>query len=185
MDSFEYFMERVKINTKTGCWEWTGALTSFGYGNLVIKEGSQRRRVMAHRTAYQMFVGEIPTGLCVCHHCDDRRCVNPFHLFIGSRADNNADMTRKKRNAFGDRNGQWTHPERRATGSRNGCFTKPECRPRGERNGRARLSTSDICEIRRIYASGGITQKQLAKRYGVATSAIWYIVKGYHWKHVA
>lgn len=76
------------------CWEWQGPCHKVtGYG-LVTQA---RRQTGAHRWSYERFVGPIPEGLCVCHACDNRLCVNPFHFFLGSRADNVRDMWAKGR----------------------------------------------------------------------------------------
>jgi hypothetical protein len=78
----------------TGCWLWTSGVNKpAGYGILTV-EG---RCVTAHRAAYEAFCGPIPTGLCVCHRCDVKLCINPEHLFLGTVQDNQTDKARKGR----------------------------------------------------------------------------------------
>ncbi len=83
-----------KINfSLTGCWEWSANTGAYGYGQFCLYNKPQR----AHRVSWLIFNGRIPLEY-VCHKCDNKKCVNPRHLFLGSAKDNTDDMMRKKRN---------------------------------------------------------------------------------------
>lgn len=92
------FLCKVKIDDN-GCWIWTGTLSAQGYG-MIWKED---RNVPTHRESYKLFFGKLSDKDVVCHKCDVRACVNPDHLFVGDRGDNNRDMFEKKRHRFGER----------------------------------------------------------------------------------
>lgn len=87
------FIEKIKKD-KNGCWNWTAYRNRCGYGR--IAEAPFRNRE-AHIVAYELFIGKVPKGLCVLHICDNPPCVNPEHLWLGTHAQNMADMKLKGR----------------------------------------------------------------------------------------
>lgn len=158
-DRFEKYVDRS--GGPDACWLWKGA-TRRGYGQF----GSGRRSndtQRAHRVAYELAHGAIPAGQCVCHRCDNPACCNPAHLFLGTHAENMADMHAKERY---------------------GWRTKPEAMARGERAGGAKLAEEQVREIRRKYSAGGVSQRALASEYGVTQSAISAVTSGRRWVHV-
>ena len=141
-----------KITKGDGCWEWTGSVAPNGYGKISsIYAGGKTIPEMVHRVAYREYVGPIPSGAFVCHKCDNRKCVNPAHLFLGTPKDNTQDMLRKGRN-------------------------KSAPRP-GELNPTARLSNSEAAAIRRL-ATWGYPRKWLAEAFFVSTVTVGEIVRG-------
>jgi len=90
---------RVKKGAPNECWEWQGAINSHGYGTIRERCKSKGAHVIAFRSAN----GDVPGGLCVCHTCDNRRCCNPEHLFLGTNLDNISDRDAKGRQARGAR----------------------------------------------------------------------------------
>ncbi len=151
----------AKVRKSDGCWLWTGGAPDPGYGLFWVGG----RNVGAHRFSYELHFGTVPDGLFVCHHCDVRACVRPDHLFLGTAADNSADMVRKGRSPrlFGERNSN-----RRTR--------------RGEDSHFARLTWTAVEEIRAIWKAGTQTQRALAEKYGVHPSLISHICAGRIWK---
>ena len=90
------FMSFVKKSKS--CWEWTGQCDGFGYGRILITlDVNTRKLVRTHRLSCELFIGEIPGGMCICHRCDNPRCVNPDHLFAATQGENMRDMLCKGR----------------------------------------------------------------------------------------
>lgn len=144
-DIIDRFLARTdKASSLRGCWLWTGAPDSKGYGAMQ----SDHVRRLAHRLSYELFVAPIPAGLWVLHRCDVPLCVNPDHLFLGNATDNARDMAAK------------------------------------ERCGRTTLTGDQVREIRALYANGGISQHQLARRFSVGAMTINRIVNRKRWLHI-
>lgn len=92
----ERFKDKYTVSDN-GCWEWTGALGSDGYGRLKVNN----KMILSHRFSYELYKGEIINGLVVCHQCDNRKCVNPNHLWLGTQRDNMIDCVLKGRHRNG------------------------------------------------------------------------------------
>lgn len=113
----------AKVDTSAGhdgCWPWIGYRQRDGYGRFGVRRDGRKSIGYAHRVAWEIAYGQIPDGMCVCHRCDVRFCVNPAHLFIGTDADNAHDRDRKGRSV----------------------------KLTGERHGNARLSADIVRQIR-------------------------------------
>lgn len=98
-NSKERFFRKFE-KSNNGCWEWISGIGNHGYGIFCYKHHPS----LAHRISYQIRFGEIPKFMCVCHKCDNRICVNPDHLFLGTYKDNTQDMIRKGRQVLSSGN---------------------------------------------------------------------------------
>lgn len=143
---------KTRVNS-SGCIEWTGSITEGGYGHLWVND----RLELAHRLAFALVSGPIPEGgdvrgMCVCHRCDNRLCVNPDHLFLGTHAENMRDMDGKGRRAPTN----------------------------GQRNGRAKLTAEQVKEIRSL--KGAMSQAAIGARFGVSKTLVRRIHQGKAWR---
>lgn len=140
------------------CWLWAGSLRSTGYGQMT----SEGKNYGAHRLSWLIHHGFYPPSTVdVCHTCDNRACVNPAHLFLGTRADNMADAQRKGRLIGNHKNAA-----------------------RGERVNTAKLAEGQVREIRDLRTAGRSLQS-IADEYGVSKKTVLNIDHGRVWKHVA
>jgi hypothetical protein len=147
MDVSDRFWARVQVGPLNECWPWTGGRSRFGYGRM--------HKSYAHRVAWSLQVGPIPTGLQVLHACDNPPCCNPAHLFLGTPADNVLDKVQKGRQAHGE-----------------------------DISNRVRLTEQHVRQIR-LAAATGVTYRALATAYGVSRSGISLVVRGKRWAWVA
>lgn len=144
----ERFESKFKEGKCSECWDWTAGKHRQGYGQFKL-DGRQQ---LAHRFSYQLYIGGITDGLCVCHKCDNPACVNPSHLFLGTQNDNMHDCANKGRSFDSS----------------------------GEKNGMSKLTEEDVRTIRTMYASGA-RQADIAREFGVSRSTIYLIVHNRHW----
>ena len=154
--------DRLKAMTiiceKSGCWEWQG-VKRCGYGRTIVgsRTDGTRRSVSAHRLAYETWKGEIPDGYEVCHVCDNPSCINPDHLFVGTRQDNVDDRERKCRNVI----------------------------KIGEEQPRSKLTKKAVKDARWEKAYKGTSFQELADRYGVSKNTMQNAINGITWKCVS
>lgn len=150
------------------CWPWMGTRDrKFGHGR--IRVGA--RKIIASRVAWELTRGPIPDGLDVLHSCDHGPCCNPAHLFLGTQADNNADMVRKGRHSHGATHAAASDPH----------FGEWA---RGESNPNARMTQDRVRAMRQARARGA-TLPDLVRAFGVSKSTAHAIVTGATWRHVA
>lgn len=153
----ERFWANVTVGSGKVCWRWRGGVSKGKSGGYGVVYFLPFRYEKAHRAAYRIAKGEIPKGLCVCHHCDNRLCVNPAHLFLGTKGENNADRHRKGRTSHKSRN-------------------------LGEKHGLSILTPNTVKEIRERYGKGE-KQVSIAASLGFKKGTIWAAIHK-NWQHV-
>ncbi len=151
----ERFNTKYQINPHNHCWEWKGACYKNGYGNIMLEDG---KVTGSHRVSWLIHKGEIPFKHNVCHTCDNVKCVNPDHLFIGTQKDNLKDMTNKGR--------------------------RKSNTPLGVNNINAKLIDEKVREIRRKYTPYVYTLQMLADEYEVSKRLIYMVISKKIWRHV-
>ena len=151
-DKMKRFESKYLPDPNSGCWLWTAGIDSSGYGTFLYNG----RTLGAHKVAYLLYKGEIPTGLLVLHSCDVRCCVNPSHLFLGTLYDNMQDRNSKGRQA----------------------------RLRGSNNGNSKLTAEQVHIIYTSYNGKDINITTLGKEFNVDPSTIHLILKGRNWSHL-
>lgn len=142
------FLKQVNISSE--CWEWVGTINARGYGLFHFNKKSIR----AHRYSFSSYRGSIPMGLFVCHVCDNRRCVRPSHLWVGTHNDNMKDMAQKGR-----------------------ANTRPKVH--SEAHPLSKITKEIARNIREDKRSG----RKIAAEYSVSKSLVHGIKKGTHWKY--
>lgn len=158
------FWANVRVGGSSDCWEWQGPRSKNGYGRIGLL--GQR---YAHRAAYLLTNGTIPDGAWILHSCDNPPCVNPSHLHTGTPQENVDERCARGRSAKG--NGSGWH-------------INPSSRVRGERCHQAKLTAANVLAIRRRYASGEVSRRELAQSHGITADAVSKILRGERWAHV-
>lgn len=141
--------------TENGCWEWKKTFNGKGYGKIKVERKDRSDKVYAHRFSYMIHKGEIPKNKIVCHSCDNRSCVNPNHLWLGTYKDNMQDASNKNRIR------------------------------KGEESPKAKLSKEDVIHIKKMLKRFDMKQKEIAKKFNVSRGAIKEINIGNNWKHIS
>lgn len=189
------FDNKYVIDQATGCWNWTAARKENGYG--VINIGG--KSIKAHRLAWEIFKGKIPHhesfhGMCVLHKCDNRACVNPDHLFLGTQQENLTDAVKKGRIAKGEKHWSRFHIEKVRRGDNHPSRLHPEKVSRGEHHSAllvgkmpcgekhhwAKLTQKTVNEIRDRFNSGQ-KQSEIISQMKVSQSLVSLIVRNKIW----
>ena len=161
--AMQRFNEKWEKDEKTGCWNWTASLCGgnpqrdpkkhriYKYGQFKVRDLKER---LAHRVSYILHKGPINNGMWVLHKCDNPKCVNPDHLYLGTPKDNHDDMLDRDRHL------------------------------RGERNTESKLAEKQVVLIHELAIHTRASQKTIAKCFDVCQMQICRILSGKRWRHV-
>lgn len=134
------------------CWEWQGSYGKDGYGVMSVR----RKQKRVHRVAFEVFTEGSAEGRLVCHKCDNPKCFNPDHLFLGTSKDNTQDMIRKGRKAKGQ----------------------------GQKHPKSILTASQVMDIRRKRNEQGMSLKAIASEYSISFQHVSDVARRIKWKHM-
>jgi hypothetical protein len=200
-DRFMKFVDKTET-----CWLWKGFIFSTGYGEFHLN----KKTTTSHRASWLLHKGEIPNGLIICHTCDNPKCVNPAHLFLGTHKDNSQDMSKKGRsckflkNASGKidenqsnliydlyKNGETQRKIAKDFGIHQSTVWKhirkkipSEGKMVGEKNNKSIFNENEILKIRSSYIPYKMSYAKLAKIYKVNVSTIFRIINKITWTHI-
>jgi hypothetical protein len=144
-------LKKYVVDSKN-CWNWLGSKDKDGYG---VFGHHRNKQLRAHRASYDFYIGEIPTGMLVCHYCDNPSCINPKHLFLGTSKDNTQDMIKKQRKLI--------------------LF--------GENHPNAKLTEQQANEIKQLRKQNK-PLTEIANQFGISFQTVSSIAKGKTWKRI-
>lgn len=130
------------VKKTSNCWNWIGGINKFGYGRIALKP----KVLLVHRFSYELHKGNIPYDRYVLHSCDNPKCVNPAHLYLGTYKDNSRDMYSRGRAVLGENRSQ------------------------------AKLKNDQAKEIRELYKTGNYSHRGLASKYNISSAAVFNII---------
>jgi len=149
-DDITRFWAKVIITTPNKCWNWRGAIKGRGYSRFALNS----RGYSSHRVAWFLYNRKQPGNSLVCHHCDNPRCCNPYHLFLGTISDNAVDKNQKGRGVDN----------------------------RGAKHGLAKLSMADVSTIRQL-SDLGYSQSKIAEQFKIHQGTVSRLVNRHRWRH--
>ena len=150
----DWFLEHVNVPAVTeACWEWLGPKDRYGYGRCSFNGGRWR----SHQVSFRIFKGPIPNGHQINHHCDNRICVRPTHIYSGTQLENIGDMLQRERNV--------AH--------------------KGEKHSQASISEAQAKAIMRLIEADRLSHAEIAKFIGCSRNVVANISCGRRWTHLS